>query len=185
MVREKINVIQMKPEEYGQNYSEHLMEQYKLYIEMVDRVSQRRATANNFFLAANTLLVSIFGAIMGKDALSPNSNGTWFPLFAISGLAFSIAWFFIVRSYSQLNSGKFKVIHAIEEKLPLALFKTEWTALGEGLDPKLYRPLTDIERYAPLTFAILYIIILLILYRHLGLAFLGVHPDCNWACTLN
>jgi len=35
--------LQIKPEEYGPEYRAHLMEQYKLYVEMADRVSQRRA----------------------------------------------------------------------------------------------------------------------------------------------
>lgn len=72
-----------KPEDYRLKYGDDLFEQYKLYVEMADRVSERRATANNFFLTANTLLVSIFGAIIGNSALSSDSKGTWFPLFAI------------------------------------------------------------------------------------------------------
>jgi hypothetical protein len=139
------------------------MEQYKLYVEMADRVSDRRSTANTFFLTANTLLVSVFGAIASKDAgLSSDSMRIWFILFALSGLAFSLAWFFIVKSYRQLNEGKFKVIGEIEKSLPLAPYKAEWIALGKGKEPKLYRPLTDIERFAPSIFSIIYITILLI-----------------------
>jgi hypothetical protein len=91
-----------------------------------------------------------------------DSTGIWFPLFALSGLAFSITWFYIVQSYRQLNSGKFMVIHEIEAHLPLALFKREWVALGEGRDTRLYRPLTHVEKYAPMTFALIYILILII-----------------------
>ena len=29
-------------EQYGANYDSHLLEQYKLYLEMADRISQRR-----------------------------------------------------------------------------------------------------------------------------------------------
>jgi hypothetical protein len=140
---------------------------------MADRISERRGTANNFFLTANTLLISIFGVVVGKDALSTDSTGIWFPLFALSGLAFSIAWFYIVKSYRQLNSGKFKVIHEIEKHLPLALYKGEWKALGEGRDPNLYRPLTHIEKYAPMTFGLIYVIILFIsIYLNYGKPFL-------------
>jgi hypothetical protein len=157
-----LDLFKTKPENYGSKYGEDLFEQYKLYVEMTDRVSERRANANNFFLTANTLLVSVFGAIVGDAALSSDLKGTWFPLFALSGLAFSAAWFYIVMSYRQLNSGKFKVIHAIEQKLPMAVYEAEWEALGKGKDPKLYRPLTEIEIYAPITFAILYIAILML-----------------------
>jgi len=86
-------------------------EQYKLYVEMGDKLSDRRLTANTFSLTANTLLITIFGAIVGKEApLSSDSMRIWFILFALSGLAFSLAWFFIVKSYRQLNSGKSKFI---------------------------------------------------------------------------
>jgi hypothetical protein len=139
------------------------MEQYKLYVEMADRVSDRRSLANTFFLTANTFLVSVFGAIVGKDAAhSSGSVRIWFTLFALSGLAFSFTWFFIVKSYRQLNTGKFEIIEEIEKKLPLAPYKAEWIALGEGKNPKLYRPLTGIEIIAPLTFSAIYIAILLI-----------------------
>lgn len=161
--KDDLGLFQIEPETYGPNYRDNLFEQYKMYVEMADKISERRATANNFFLTANTLLISVFGIIVGKDiAFSTESMEICFPLFAISGLAFSIAWFYIVKSYSQLNSAKFKVIHKIEEKLPLALYKSEWTVLGEGHNPRLYRPFTAIERYAPLTFAILYSFILLV-----------------------
>ena len=40
----------MSPEEYGDKYSDHLPEQYKLYVEMTDRVSQRRERSNQFFI---------------------------------------------------------------------------------------------------------------------------------------
>jgi hypothetical protein len=154
--------LHMKPEAYGPDFREHLMDQYKLYIEMADRVSQRRATANNFFLSANTLIVSIFGAVVDNSALTSDSTQMWFPLLiALSGLAFSIAWFYIVKSYRQLNSGKFKVIQSIEQNLPLALYKVEWEALGKGKDPKIYWPLSKIETYVPLTFSMIYLAITL------------------------
>ena len=43
----------MNPEKYGEKYKEHLLEQYKLYVEMADRISGRRQTANSFFLSIN------------------------------------------------------------------------------------------------------------------------------------
>ena len=40
----------MKPDEYGEKYQDHLLEQYKLFIEMADRVSQRRDQSNRFYV---------------------------------------------------------------------------------------------------------------------------------------
>src|SRR5512136_2733522 len=134
---EKLALFQMNREEYGNNYEEHFLEQYKLYVETTDRVSDRRNTTNTFFLTANTLLVTIFGAIVTTTI---TSSIIWIILFALAGVVFSFAWLFIVRSYGQLNGGKFSIIKDVEKKLPLALHEAEWKVLGEGRDPKLYRP---------------------------------------------
>lgn len=46
-------------EEYGTDYKHHILEQYKLYVEMSDRVSQRRASLNVFFISVNTFLITV------------------------------------------------------------------------------------------------------------------------------
>lgn len=40
-----------------------LLEQYKLYVEMADRVSARRGSANTFFLTLNTTAVTAIGVL--------------------------------------------------------------------------------------------------------------------------
>ncbi len=56
-----------------------------------------------------------------------------------------------------LNSGKFKVIHEIEEQLPMALYKHEWEILGGGKDKTKYWPISHIEKIVPLVFVLAYI----------------------------
>jgi hypothetical protein len=148
---------------YGSHYKEHLFEQYKLYVEMADQVSNRRNLANTFFLTLHTLLLGVLGFSFEKG---PKLTDRWvimFPLAAV--LLMCIAWWMIVRSYRQLNSGKFLVIGEFEKKLPASPYWTaEWKALGEGKDYKKYLPLTHIENWVPLVFAFLYIGIALIIY---------------------
>lgn len=43
---------------YGPEYKPHLLELYKLYVEMADHISDRREKANSFFLTINTALES-------------------------------------------------------------------------------------------------------------------------------
>ena len=69
-----------------------------------------------------------------------------------------------MHSYRQLNSGKYKVVHLLEQMLPVAPYDAEWVALGEGRDKKLYRPLTRVEKWVPRCFALLYILLAGILY---------------------
>lgn len=51
---------------YG-SYERHLLEQYRLYVEMADRIAARRHTANTFFLTSNTAFVSFIALTWAKD----------------------------------------------------------------------------------------------------------------------
>ena len=53
----------VKKEQYGNDYSLHLLEIYKIYVEMTDRISTRRQSANSFFLSINTLLIALVGYV--------------------------------------------------------------------------------------------------------------------------
>src|ERR1700675_4010304 len=99
--------------EYPQKekYQAHLLEQYKLYVEMADRVSQRRQTTNSYFLSINTGLLAFVGYITTKET----SSYLW--LIGLSGIVLSLLWFYIVTSYRDLNTAKFKIIHEIEKRL--------------------------------------------------------------------
>jgi hypothetical protein len=75
---------------------------------------------------------------------------------SIAGITMGYLWYRIIRSYKGLNSGKFKVVHAIEQRLPLALYDTEWEMLGQGTNRSLYWPFTHIELLVPWIFIIIY-----------------------------
>ena len=145
------------PADYGPNYQEHLLEQYKLFVEMADRVSARRMQANTFFLAVNTGLLTVF-ASLAKDKILSGFVGA-LPIAAL--LILCLVWGQIVSSYRQLNSGKFQVIHQLEQLLPAAPYDAEWVAIGEGKDPMRYRPLTHVEILVPRLFGLLYVLLLL------------------------
>jgi hypothetical protein len=49
------------------------------------------------------------------------------------------------------------MVHKIEKKLPLKLYKDEWVILGEGKDKKKYFPFSHIERLIPVLFFICYL----------------------------
>nr|WP_306454502.1 hypothetical protein [Streptomyces sp. TLI_235] len=70
-----------------------------------------------------------------------------------------LTWFVMVRSYRQLNAAKYEVIGALEERLPGYVYsRAEWAALGEGHDWRRYIPLTHVEQWVPLTFAMAYLL---------------------------
>ena len=39
----------MTPSQYGDKYWDHLLEQYKIYVEMVEAVSQRKEQLNRYY----------------------------------------------------------------------------------------------------------------------------------------
>ncbi|MGW2150507.1 RipA family octameric membrane protein [Nonomuraea bangladeshensis] len=142
--------------EPGDRYQAAVLEQYKLCVEMADRVSARRNTSNTYFLSLNTALSAALVTLAGGRLAG---TSVWI---LIAGLVILLAqcaaWFAIVRSYRLLNSAKFAVIGALEERLPaLAYSQAEWEALGEGRDWRRYLPLTHVEQWVPVIFAAAYL----------------------------
>ena len=141
-------------ENYGAEYQNHLFEQYKLYVEMADRVSARRMLANSFFVAANTTFAIAFTVLLRTDMLKTELL-IGVPVVALLLLCY--VWNRVMKSYRQLNSGKFKIVHELEQMLPVAPYDAEWLVLGEGNDRKRYKPLTDVEKWVPVCFGLLYV----------------------------
>jgi len=140
--------------DYGNDYKEHLFEQYKLYVESIEKTSDRRQHANNYFITINTALISLIG-LSFQIKIFENLAGVKAVL-AFVGIIICIIFWYLIRSYKQLNTGKFDVIHKIEEHLPLALYKYEWEVLGKGEDNKKYYPFSHIELIIPWVFGIIY-----------------------------
>lgn len=149
-------------ERYGKEYKDHLLRQYELYIKSVEKVSDRRQAANSFFLTLNTALVSVIGI---SSQVSTASQILWWKVpVALSGIVVTVVWHFLIRSYKQLNTGKFSVIHQAENKLPLSLYQYEWHILGNGEDVDRYFPFSHIEQTVPWIFAVLYALIIILLF---------------------
>ena len=156
MSKNGLNLLRQRKDTYGDEFENHLFDQYKLYVEMADRISARRMLANSFFVGVHTTLTVAFTVLLKEDMLKP----AWIifvPFVAL--MLFCYVWWRVVRSYRQLNSGKYKIVLALEQMLPVAPYDEEWIALGEGKDAKLYRPLTDVERLVPWCFALLYFLL--------------------------
>lgn len=160
----------MSSEQYGEKFKDHFFEQYKLYIEMADRVSIKRSQTNQFYMSVLSALlgiITIASTVRGSRDLTPVQLLN-IPYLAISllGLLLCIIWFINILSYRQLNSGKFKVIHEMEQSLPYACYDREWVILGKGKDVKKYLPLTHIEQYVPTLLALPFLLVFVYtLYR--------------------
>lgn len=136
------------------DYQTHLIDQYKLYVEMADKISERRQSANSYFLSVNSGILAFVGYVGPRD----QTDYLWF--LAIAGMALSFLWYRLIRSYRDLNSAKFKVIHEIEKRLPLSPYDAEWEAMERGENPRLYKPLSHIEIGVPWVFLALHALVL-------------------------
>lgn len=136
-----------------------LLEQYKLYVEMADRVSARRADTNKFYISLLTALLALLSIVIERNAL-PRFQNVIILVVAVLGLVLCYIWIINIRSYRQLNSGKFKVIHEMEQHLPFASYEREWELLAKGADKGKYTRLSRIEQYIPMLLAIPYLLLL-------------------------
>lgn len=151
--------------EYGENYREHLLEQYQLYVNGMEKISDRRQNANNYFITVNTVLISFIGVLFQIKVIE---TVPWvLSTIALLGIIICAIFWFLLRSHKQLNTAKFKVIQEIEQELPIAIYDYEWRILGEGKNKKLYYPFSHIEMVIPWVFGCLYLIlgVLFLIFR--------------------
>lgn len=137
-----------------------VLEIYKLHVEMADRVSRRRQTANSFYLSVCTLLVggSAYLKSLGIEGLSAG-------LIPIAGIAVSALWIRAIDAYTVLNDAKFAVINELENLLPVQPYGDEWARLQEAAKSeakqarqrgKKYRPFHKVEVWIPWLFILLF-----------------------------
>lgn len=148
-----VQLIRHTKESYGESFKANLFEQYKLYVESTEKISERRVSANNFLLTVNAFLVTLYGVLPGIE-----SARYWKILVPIAGFLVALTWHRIITSYRDLNTVKFKVIHELERHMPADLYAYEWKKADEGRG-KAYHPLTHLERWIPVVFMILYVIL--------------------------
>ena len=139
--------------------SHELLGLYKLHAELADRVSQRRELANRLYVSLLTGFLVFLAAVLrfGTDQILG-----WIIALAggFMGLSLSFSWFIVIRSYRQLNSAKFAVLHELEEDLSFPFFKKEWDCVKQGKDWKKYAKLTTVETIMPIIFAIFFLILI-------------------------
>ena len=145
-------------ETYGGSFGTDLLEQYKIYVQSAENVSARRVASSRYLLTLNIALVTLYG--IQSDGFG---QSYWAILVPILGILVSWLWYRIIQSHSDLNTVKFKIIHQLEEHLPVALYAYEWQLAGEGRGTS-YSAVTRIEKWIPIAFIVLHIMLLISLF---------------------
>ncbi len=147
-------LVHQSKEDYGDSFGSDLLEQYKLYVQSADNASERRIASNRYLLTLNAALVAAYGF---QSAFTERVIFV-VPL-AVAGIALSLLWYSIIKSFRDLNAIKFEVIHELETYLPAALYTYEWQLAREGRG-KSYWPTTHIEKWMPMLFLVLHVMAL-------------------------
>lgn len=149
----------------AENTNEKLLfEQYKLYVEMANNISERRDKANKFYLALISGVLTLVSIITSIKEFAPVII-----VVLISNILICWNWYQSIQSYKRLNSSKFKVINSIENKLPVKGYTVEW----DLIQLKGHKDLTNIEKNIPLYLLGLCIIFLILVTVQYSYGFLN------------
>jgi hypothetical protein len=147
------------PSTYGSKTDDHLLEQYKLYVDSSQKLSDRRLSTNSYLFTINSSLLTLLGLL--ASLLADRKPLVMIP---VAGCLLSLSWALLITSFKRLNAAKFDVIHALEEKLPARIFQEEWRLLDKG-PRKPYTPMSDVERVIPWMFFVFYLILAAFIWR--------------------
>lgn len=129
---------------------QELLEIYKLHTELADSVSKQRVATNRFYILVYSALAVLFSTVLQRKNGVPIG---WLMIgFGVFGVLLAIAWCIVICSFRQLNTGKFKALHELEDKLAYPFSKREWDLLGKGTKRKTYWQLTRVETFVPIIF---------------------------------
>ena len=135
-----------------QKNNAELITQYGLMVSSANQVTTWRQTTNGFYLTVNTAFLTIITYFYGPSTIAGQI------ISPLIGLVISILWHQNIDYFCKLNKAKFKVIHEMEKKLPVAMFKLE----HEYYKKENTMNATQIEKGIPYIFAIAYIFVFLL-----------------------
>lgn len=121
------------------------LDQWKFYAQTTLNTSNRRLKNNRFYIRILLGLLAAVGA--GRELGVVNPAGMF--LAGLVGFFMCVLWFQHIKSYKQLNSGKYTVLSEIADDLPYAPFELEWDKLDEGKNRKKYITHTSVEKWWP------------------------------------
>ena len=129
---------------------ERTIEQYKICLDMAEKVTERRLKTNSFFIGLISAIVSLLSMAISSSFFVESRTAVVFFLW-IFCLLICWAWICSIDSYKKLNSAKFRIILELEKELKHACLASEWEKLKH--DAK-YTRLSDNEKRIPRIFAI-------------------------------
>jgi hypothetical protein len=130
---------------------------FELYLTTAEKVSERRAQANSWMLSVNSAIVALYGYLQAdKMAVGAAQKAVWLWAIPSAGIIVCLGWTALLTSYRKLNRAKFSVLTELEADLPIQVFTRE----REIYRRDRRRSLSNVERWIPGCFFLLYVAIL-------------------------
>lgn len=139
---------------------EELFQQYRLFVDSAEKISERRNHLNTFFIALHSLLVS------GLSLFKSEIFAYIIPI-CIFGCILAFLWWYMLCNYRSLNKAKFSIIQEVEKHLPLNLYSTEWALYKtrkHRFNPTRYLSFSRLEMILPWLLILVYICLIIITY---------------------
>lgn len=108
-------------------------EQYKLFVDSYNKLSERRKDLNTFYVTVNTLIISILGAL-GEGKFFLQKTGALLSILTLLGIVIAFAWISAIHVYKIINNKNYATIVEFEQYFP-ALLYTSLNKDLERLDP--------------------------------------------------
>lgn len=126
------------------------LEQYKLFIESTEKVSNRRLETNKFYISLLGIVISLILFIFQYK-----NNSTIIFFACLFGILLSFLWLLKLNSFKKLNSAKFRIISKLENTCNFKPYQEEWRILKKNG----YSELTNLEGYVPIIFILAFLLL--------------------------
>ena len=142
---------------------DHLLEQYKAYLEDIGRIGERYESSKNFYITVISALFT-FLALAGKEGGIFTLDKPFLWLVAGFGVGLCTIWIAHTHSVTVLFRFKFRILAEIEQEAklhPAIAHESLWLfkpcSRPEGLQDLKYIPVTPINIRVAVLFIILFI----------------------------
>ena len=113
----------LKSDYSSDSYHSSIMEQYKLYAEILDEHHNRFMNTIKFFISIQFIFLSGFLIIIKKEV----EIGIFgIIMLMVSGIFICTIWLLISKSHYKLTTAKHETLEEMETYLPLKPFSHEW-----------------------------------------------------------
>ena len=151
----------IKGEYSNDNYNNSIMEQYKLYAQILDEHHNRFMNTIKFFISIQFIFLSGFLVII-KNEVEIGKFGI--VMLLLSALFICVVWFMISKSHYKLTTAKHETLEDMESYLPLKPFSYEWhNKLKSG---NKYISMRSVFYGLPLVMSIIYLSIGIVALYH-------------------